>query len=90
MYSIDARLKQQSWGFYKSEKIIKIGIIVPKLLRKTCPAVLLKISYFNQTAFKGFLKIALAAMLCEPGTAGESKRHNQNPLEAVETKFDAI
>ena len=70
VYSIDARLEQQSWGFYKSEKIIKIGIIVPKLLRKTCPAVLLKISYFNQTAFKGFLKIASAAMLCEPGTAG--------------------
>ena len=29
-------------------------------------------------------------MWCESGTAGESKRHNQNPLEAVETMFDAI
>ena len=55
-----------------------------------CPAVLSAARYFNQTAFRGFLKIASAAMWCESGTAGESKRHNQNPLEAVETKFDAI
>ena len=33
-HSINASLDQQSWGFYKSERIIKIGVSVQKLSNK--------------------------------------------------------